>query len=228
MAQHDFGGGPWREHGSDIWGGRAGPPPHDFRKSSYADTRCRVSAFGPPAANRNYVFTRFSNLRPTTGRPWRASEPRPLMRFAREVWNPAEMGAMFSFYNPPKIPDPTWAAGERSRRPSIGWIAWLPSHLAARAKYPADVEVETLEDGGGRTRSRPRCVRFRAERRRRGDHGRGGRENGRTLTALRTPESASAWKRCPESQGKSGAPKGNRTPVFAVKGRRPGPLDDGR
>ena len=25
-----------------------------------------------------------------------------------------------------------------------------------------------------------------------------------------------------------GAPKGNRTPVFAVKGRRPGPLDDGR
>jgi hypothetical protein len=26
----------------------------------------------------------------------------------------------------------------------------------------------------------------------------------------------------------SGAPKGNRTPVFAVKGRRPGPLDDGR
>ncbi len=26
----------------------------------------------------------------------------------------------------------------------------------------------------------------------------------------------------------AGAPKGNRTPVFAVKGRRPGPLDDGR
>ena len=26
----------------------------------------------------------------------------------------------------------------------------------------------------------------------------------------------------------TGAPKGNRTPVFAVKGRRPGPLDDGR
>src|SRR5258708_1805084 len=24
-----------------------------------------------------------------------------------------------------------------------------------------------------------------------------------------------------------GAPKGNRTPVFAVRGRRPGPLDDG-
>lgn len=29
-------------------------------------------------------------------------------------------------------------------------------------------------------------------------------------------------------EGKFGAPKGNRTPVFAVKGRRPGPLDDGR
>ena len=26
----------------------------------------------------------------------------------------------------------------------------------------------------------------------------------------------------------NGAPKGNRTPVFAVKGRRPRPLDDGR
>src|SRR4051812_29970337 len=28
-------------------------------------------------------------------------------------------------------------------------------------------------------------------------------------------------------RAKNGAPKGNRTPVFAVRGRRPGPLDDG-
>jgi integrase/recombinase XerD len=29
-------------------------------------------------------------------------------------------------------------------------------------------------------------------------------------------------------QNEYGAPKGIRTPVFAVKGRRPRPLDDGR
>ena len=39
-----------------------------------------------------------SDVRPSTGRPWRASELRPLMKFAREVWRPAEMCAMFSFY----------------------------------------------------------------------------------------------------------------------------------
>ena len=69
------------------------------------------------------------------------------MKFAREVWNPAEMCAMFAFYSPPKIHDPTWAAGERQLRPAIGWITYLPPDLAARAKYPADVEVEPLADG---------------------------------------------------------------------------------
>ena len=69
------------------------------------------------------------------------------MKFAREIWSPAEMCAMFSFYNPPKIPDPTWAAGERTLEPWIGWITYLPPELAARAKYPVDVEVEALEDG---------------------------------------------------------------------------------
>ena len=71
------------------------------------------------------------------------------MKFAREVWSPAEMCAMFSFYilDPPTIPDPTWAAGERILRPWIGWITYLPPNLAARAKYPSDVEVEGLEDG---------------------------------------------------------------------------------
>ena len=57
------------------------------------------------------------------------------------------MSANFSFYSPPKIADPTWAAGERQLRPRIGWITYLPPELAARAKYPADVEVETLDDG---------------------------------------------------------------------------------
>ena len=51
------------------------------------------------------------------------------------------------FLPTPKIPDPTWAAGERRLTPWIGWITYLPPDLAARAKYPADIEVETLQDG---------------------------------------------------------------------------------
>ena len=148
VGQYDAAPGPWPELGSYIWGGHAGPPPYDFRKSSTAGTRCRVGAFGRSASiNPNHVFMRLSELRPSTGRPWRASELRPLMKFAREIWSPAEMCAMFSFYNPPKIPDPTWAAGERTLEPWIGWITYLPPELAARAKYPVDVEVEALEDG---------------------------------------------------------------------------------
>ena len=53
---------------------------------------------------------RLSNARPTTGRPWRASELRLLMKFALEVWNPAEMCATFSFYDLPRIRDPKRAA----------------------------------------------------------------------------------------------------------------------
>ncbi len=140
---------PWPELGSDIWGGHAGSPPYDFRKSSYADTHCSVGAFGRHATiYPNYVLMRLSKLRPATGRPWRASELRPLMKFALEIWKPAEMCAMFSFYilDLPKVPDPTFAAGERILQPRIGWITYLPSNLAARAKYPVDVEVDTLED----------------------------------------------------------------------------------
>jgi hypothetical protein len=88
------------------------------------------------------------------------------MRFARDIWDPAEMCAKFSFYNLPKIRDPKRAAmlapyararpkiadsimagSERPLRPWIGWITYLPPELAARAKYPADVEVEALADG---------------------------------------------------------------------------------
>jgi hypothetical protein len=149
IGRYDAPPGPWPELGSFIWGGHAGPPPYDFRKTSTAGTRCSVGAFGPPAINRNYIFMRLSELRPSTGRPWRASELRPLMRFAREVWNPAEMCAMFSFYvlDLPKTPNPIFPPHPRPLRPWIGWITYLPANLAARAKYPADVEVEALEDG---------------------------------------------------------------------------------
>ncbi len=38
---------------------------------------------------------------------------------------------------------------------------------------------------------------------------------------------ARLWIFFPATSLKNGAPKGNRTPVFAVRGRRPRPLDDG-
>jgi hypothetical protein len=148
MVRGDMPNDPLPEYGSHIWAGHAGPPPYDFRKSSYADTHCHVGVFGESAsAYPNRIFMRLSALRPSTGRPWRASELRPLMKFARKIWSPAEMCAKFPFYGPLKIPDPTWAAGERPLKPEVGWITYLPPDLASRAKYPADVEVETLEDG---------------------------------------------------------------------------------
>ena len=157
---------PWPELGSTIWGGHAGPPPYDFRKSSYAVTRCYIGAFGASASG-NHIQMGLSDVRPSTGRPWRASELRPLMKFAREVWRPAEMCAMFSFYvlDLPSIPDlsphglrfaeylrqhPHIVEPREARRilePRIGWITYLPPDLAARANYPADVEVEALADG---------------------------------------------------------------------------------
>ena len=93
---------------------------------------------------------RLSNLRPSTGRPWRASELRPLMKFAREVWNPAEMCAMFSFYilDLPKIPDPTWAAGERTLE-ALDRLDHLPA--AGRSprgrNIPPTSRSKTLDDG---------------------------------------------------------------------------------
>lgn len=147
MVKYDT-GGVWPEAGSNVWGGHAGAFPHDFRKSSYADTRGRIGAFAARASKHpNHIFMRLSDIRPSTGCPWRASELRPLMKFARDIWKPAQMCAKFSFYTCPKIADPTWAAGERTLLPRIGWITYLPPDLAARAKYPADVEVETLDDG---------------------------------------------------------------------------------
>ena len=151
MARYDV-GGVWREMGSEmgsnVGAGHAGPPPYDFRNSSYADTDCRIGCFASRASKHpNHIFMRLSDIRPSTGRPWRASELRPLMIFARDIWRPVDMCAMFSFYTCPKIADPTWAAGERTLRPRIGWITYLPPDLAARATVPADVHLESLADG---------------------------------------------------------------------------------
>jgi Immunity protein 52 len=149
MVRNELNGDLMPRHGSNISGGHAGPPPYDFRDSSYADTWCHVGSYIlPKDPSANIVSMRLSALRVATGRPWRASELRPLMKFAHEIWKPREMCATFSFYRPLMIPDPTWAAGERTLDPWIGWITYLPADLAARARYPADVEVETLNGGG--------------------------------------------------------------------------------
>ena len=69
------------------------------------------------------------------------------MKFAREIWNPAAMCAKFPFQDLPEIPNPLWPAHQRPLRPRIGWITYLPPDLAARAKYPADVEVKRSKNG---------------------------------------------------------------------------------
>jgi hypothetical protein len=148
MARSDFSDAPLPGYGSDIWGGHAGPFPYDFRESSYADTSCRVGAFEPPGLNPNlnHIFMRLSSRRSSLGRPWRASEVRPLMKFAREIWGPAEMCVRFPFHDLPMTLSPIAPAYNVPLRPRIGWITFLPANLAARAKYPGDVEVESFED----------------------------------------------------------------------------------
>src|ERR1700712_408826 len=77
----------WLERGSNMWGGHVGPPPYDFRRSSYADTRCTIGVFGvSPFKHPNHIFMRLSKVRPSENRPWRASEVRGLMKFARKIW----------------------------------------------------------------------------------------------------------------------------------------------
>lgn len=141
---------PMPEFGSFVSAGHAGAPPYDFRGSSYADTTCTIGSravHGP--IDQNLIVMRLSKIRPSTGHGWRASELRPLLKFTREVWNPTEMLAMCSDFTMslPKKPNPVWPGKLRPLRPWLGWITYLPPDLAARAKYPDFVEVETLDDG---------------------------------------------------------------------------------
>jgi hypothetical protein len=149
MARYDSPNRPWPELGSFVGGGHAGPPPYDFRESSYADSRYHVGSYGPDkSAGANNIFMRLSASRPTIGRPWRASEVRPLMKFAREVWEPMAMCVMFPFQtNLPSVPNPLRPTHQRPLRPRIGWITYLPPDLSSRTNYPAGVEVEALNDG---------------------------------------------------------------------------------
>ena len=103
----------------------AGAPP-SIRIHPHAAVR-RASVHGPPVAR----------VRAET-----ADEIR-----ARGLAAGGNVRDILFLFEPQKIPDPTWAGGERTLEPRIGWITYLPPDLAARAKYPADVEVETLADG---------------------------------------------------------------------------------
>jgi hypothetical protein len=149
VTRSDFDGSPMPKYGSSIWGGHAGPSPYDFRKSSYAETACHTGSYlNPGDSSANNIRMRLSALRVATGRPWRASELRPLVKFAREIWRPAAMCAMLPFdMDLPSVPNPLQPEFQRPLRPWIGWITYLPAHLASRAKYPADVEAEALDDG---------------------------------------------------------------------------------
>jgi hypothetical protein len=70
------------------------------------------------------------------------------MKFAREIWRPAAMSVGFPFrMDLPSVPNPLRPEFQRPLRPRLGWITYLPPDLAAGAKYPANVEVETLNDG---------------------------------------------------------------------------------
>ena len=136
--------------GSSIWGMHAGPPPYDLRRSSDAATLCSIGAYSyRNSPLPNHIRMSLTPKRPSTGHPWRASELRPLMKFAREVWNPGEMYTMLSSYklDLPKIDASPQVKNPWYLKPRIGWITYLPPDLAIRAKYPVDVEVETLVDG---------------------------------------------------------------------------------
>lgn len=140
----------WPEMGSRIRAGNAGPPPYISEESNIAVTECHVGAFGDHGfPNPNDITLRLSQVRPSTGRPWRASELRPLMKFTRDIWRPAEMFATYASYifDAPTVPDATRFDGKRILHPIVGWITYLPPDLAARANVPADVHVETLHDG---------------------------------------------------------------------------------
>jgi hypothetical protein len=149
IDRSDFDGSAMPEFGSNIWGGHAGPPPYDFSESNYAETSCHVGSYlNPGDSSANHILMGLSALRVATGRPWRASELRPMMKFAREIWSPTAMCVMFPFYMDfPSVPIPLQTEFRRTLDPMLGWITYLPADLAARAKYPADVEVETLSDG---------------------------------------------------------------------------------
>ena len=143
--------GPWPELGSYIWGGHAGPPPYDFRKSSYADTRCHVGAFGraPPIHPklRLHAALRVASVHGAAVARVRTEAVDEIR--ARGLEPRGNVRDVFLLH-PRSSQDPRSDLG-RGRsdrfRPWIGWITYLPPDLAARAKYPADVEVETLEDG---------------------------------------------------------------------------------
>ena len=141
---------PWPELGSNLFAGHAGPLPYDFRKSSYADTRGFIGRHpGPEGGIHNHLEMRLSAVRPSTGRAWTASELRPLMRFARDIWRPVEMCATlwWTTKHLPKVANPRFPGATNPLSPWTGWITYLPPEVAARMRPPEGVHVDPFDDG---------------------------------------------------------------------------------
>ncbi len=152
MQRYDVSNEPWPEIGRYFGAGHARPPPHDFRESSYADTKCSIGGHPVPDPDlpiQNHLEMRLSAIRPSTGRAWTASELRPLMRFLRELWRPAEMYASmwWATKHLPEIPNPRFPGATIPLRPYTGWITYLPAEVASRLRPPEGVHVDPFDDG---------------------------------------------------------------------------------
>ena len=120
-----------------------GPPPYDFRRRAYAVTRCHIGGYGKPARAGKHIRMRLSDVRPSTGRPWRTSESRPLMKFAREIWQPGGMRVTFSSSSRRRSPIRLGpAASERSSPASAGSPTCRPT--SPRGRDAAEIEVEAF------------------------------------------------------------------------------------
>jgi hypothetical protein len=141
-----------QEGGFHLGGRNVGPHPRDDVGPSDAMTEVRAGVCCPDVSQCNFIVMHLSRVRLTTGRPWRASEIRRLMRLVLRVWSPREisvdggqhlyMAAKTEFIN---------SIGQTRTRvliPRIGWLTYLPADLAAKVRLPATVDVERLDDGG--------------------------------------------------------------------------------
>ncbi len=141
-----------QEGGYHLGGRNVGPHPRNDVGPSDAMTEVRAGLYCPDLSRCNFVVMHLSRVRLTTGRSWRASEIRRLMRLVLRIWSPREIGvdggqhhymvAKAEFIN---------SIGQTKMRvlvPRVGWLTYLPADLAAKARLPAAVDVERVDDGG--------------------------------------------------------------------------------
>ena len=166
--------------GSSIWGMHAGPPPYDLRRSSDAATLCSIGAYSyRNSPLPNHIRMSLTPKRPSTGHPWRASELRPLMKFAREVWNPGKVCAILLFLaRSPGNPDPTRAAGQANPE-AMHRLDHLP---AAGPRFPREISRGRRSRNPRRRRGAGHIVRGAVREDRRRGHGAPARARGRAAS----------------------------------------------